>query len=320
MTPPKPPPCWALTTGEAGMRAQAIGLAERIGLDFAEKRVHLGAPWRWLPGNLGRFGALGGERRTLSPPWPRLLISCGRRSAAFSIAIKNASGGKTFTVHIQDPLIAPRHFDVVASLRHDKIAGDNVFATRGALHGLTAQKLAAAGAHFAPLFADLPRPLLAVLIGGNSKAFRLSAQKTVEIAERLKALMNRHGVGVIVTPSRRTGAENEKILRDRLSGTGAVVWDGGGENPYLGMLALADHIVATGDSVSMVSEACATGKPVSIIDLEGGSKRFAAFHRMLREEGITRPFTGELEHWEYAPLDDTTFIADLVRTRMELER
>lgn len=317
MTTANPTSCWAITTGEAGMRSQAVGLAERVGLDFTEKRVRLGAPWRWLPGNIARFGALDQAQGTLVPPWPRLVISCGRRSAAFSIAIKKASGGKTFTVHIQDPLIAPHHFDIVAALRHDNLRGDNVFATRGALHGLTAEKRAAAAERFAPMFAALPRPLVAVLIGGNSKAFRLTAEKTAHIAEQLKTLVTRHGAGLIVTPSRRTGAENERILRERLSGTHAVVWDGQGENPYLGMLALADHIVATGDSVSMVSEACSTGKPVAIIDLDGGSKRFTAFHRMLRDEGITRAFTGTLERWDYTPLDDTTFIADLVRSRLK---
>jgi mitochondrial fission protein ELM1 len=105
-------------------------------------------------------------------------------------------------------------------------------------------------------------------------------------------------------------------LRDKLADVPAVIWDGSGENPYFAYLGLADHIVVTADSVSMVSEACSTGKPVYVVELEGGSQKFRRFHEGLRSDGITREFTGVLANWRYAPLDDTQRAAAEVRRRL----
>ncbi|MBT5646243.1 MAG: hypothetical protein HOJ41_00140, partial [Rhodospirillaceae bacterium] len=93
------------------------------------------------------------------------------------------------------------------------------------------------------------------------------------------------------------------------SDTPCWFWDGSGDNPYFGLLGLADAIVVTADSVSMVSEACATGKPVHVIELDGGSAKFARFHEALRRAGITRPFNGTLESWTYDAPDDTARVA-----------
>src|SRR3546814_9290061 len=80
------------------------------------------------------------------------------------------------------------------------------------------------------------------------------------------------------TPSRRTGRRNEEILRRGRAGLPAEIWDGDGENPYFGILALADHVVVTGDSVNMVSEAASTGKPVHVVHLQGSSAKRSEEH------------------------------------------
>src|SRR6056297_1543837 len=122
------PTVWALTTGEAGMRSQVLGLCDRMGLAFTEKCIGLRAPWRWLPGHLCPcpLRGLAAEGDALAPPWPDLLISCGRRSTAAAIAIRRASGGRTLTVHLQNPRTPPDHFDLVIAHPHDGIAGANV--------------------------------------------------------------------------------------------------------------------------------------------------------------------------------------------------
>jgi hypothetical protein len=105
------------------------------------------------------------------------------------------------------------------------------------------------------------------------------------------------------------------LLEARLKGLNAFIWDGSGENPYFAMLGLADAIVVTADSVNMVSEAAATGKPVHVVPLEGGSKKFARFHRAMEEAGITRPFRGAIEQWTYRPPDDAACAAAVIRDR-----
>lgn len=157
---------------------------------------------------------------------------------------------------------------------------------------------------------------MAVLIGGKSKAYDLTASRMQQLATQLLELATRHGAGLVVTTSRRTGAENEAILQRVLANTDAQIWDGAGENPYFGMLGSADYIVVTEDSASMVSEACFTGKPVYVAKMEGGSKRFEAMHRQFLESGYTRIFEGNLEHWDSQPLDETRRIAAIVRERV----
>ncbi|MFN2349323.1 MAG: mitochondrial fission ELM1 family protein [Thioalkalivibrio sp.] len=311
--------CWTLTTGEAGMTSQAIGLAEAVGLTFEHKTIGLRAPWRWLPGHLcpGVLHGLTPGSDPIEPPWPELLISCGRRSAAVSIAIRRLSGGRTLTVHIQDPQIPARYFDLVVPPRHDGLEGDNVIATRGALHRVTPEKLAEAAQAQSQRFAHLPRPLVAVLVGGSNRTCRLTPQVSTSIGKQLAALASNHGASIALTPSRRTGADNVEALREALQGVPHFIWDGQGENPYFALLGLADHIVVTGDSVSMLSEAASTGKPVFVADLEGYSKRLLVFHHELRREGVTRPFPGPLERWDYEPVNDTARVAECVRELLE---
>ncbi|WP_449232190.1 mitochondrial fission ELM1 family protein [Azospirillum doebereinerae] len=314
--------CWVVSDGKPGMESQCIGLAEALGLTPVVKRVSLRSPWRQLSPYLrvGNRFAAGPKGDPIEPPWPDLLIASGRQSIAPSLTARRLSRGRTFTVQIQDPQIAPRHFDLVVVPRHDKLRGDNVLVTRGALHRVTPSILAEAAARFAPRLAYLPHPRIAVLIGGNNGVYSLTPAITGEVAEKLANLTRTHGAGLMVTPSRRTGADNEAILRARLSGLPAEVWDGTGENPYFGYLGLADVVVVTCDSVSMTSEACSTGKPVYVIELEGGSPKFRAFHDGLYKDGITRPFDGTLDRWDHPLLEDTRGVADELRHRLAVHR
>ena len=309
--------CWVLSDGKAGNENPCLGLAEAVGIVPSIKRIAIRAPWSWLPPALWfrALSAPGPDGDQLSPPWPELLIACGRLSVAPAMAIGRASGGACFTVQLLDPRVPVERFDLVAAPRHDGLSGANVIPTLGALHRVTRERLAAAATQFAATVEHLPHPRIAVLIGGASKRHRLTAETAATLSDRLKAL----GAGLMVTTSRRTGEANERLLRDRLDGAATVFWDGAGEDPYFGYLALADAILVTGDSVAMVSEACATGKPVHIYDLPGGSAKFDRFHRDMREAGCTRPFQGAIEDWTYSPPDETKRVADEIRRRMAIE-
>jgi len=304
------------------MENQCLGLAEALGLTPVVKRVRLRSPWRQLSPYLrwGNRFAASPQGDPIRPPWPDLLIGSGRQSIAPSLAARKLSRGRTFTVQIQDPQISPRNFDLVVVPRHDRLRGSNVLVTRGALHRVTPKILAEAGERFAAKLSHLPHPRIAVLIGGNNGVYALTPTIMGDVADKLAALARTHGAGLMVTPSRRTGADNEAILRARLSGLSAEVWDGTGENPYFAYLSLADAVVVTCDSVSMTSEACFTGKPVYVIDLDGGSPKFRAFHEGLAKDGITRPFTGDLDRWTYPTFDDTGDVAAEVRHRLLAHR
>lgn len=311
--------CWVITEGIAGTENQCIGVAEALGVTPVIKRVKLRAPWKQLSPWLccGHEHALAPDSDRVDPPYPDLVLASGRKSIGIARMIREKSNGKTFVVQIQDPRINPGHFDLVVVPQHDPTRGENVIVTKAGLHKVTSAMLEAGRKKWAKTFADIPKPRVAVLIGGTSKAHTMTRENAKSLAQQLLHLAERPDTGLMVTASRRTGPENEKILRDTLKGDGIVFWDGEGENPYFGFMGLADYIIVTEDSVSMTSEALSTGKPVFIAALEGGAKRLDTFHKMLQEQGYTRPFTGLLEEWSYTPPDDTRRVAEEIRQRMK---
>jgi hypothetical protein len=313
--------CWVITDGKAGMESQCLGLARALGVEPTVKRVTLRPFWKAVTPyvRVALQHAAGPPGDPIEPPWPDLVIATGRQSVASALAVKRATRGRAFLVQIQNPRIAPRHFDLVVTPEHDRLAGANVLTTVGALHGVDRARLDAAAAELAPRLADLPRPRVAVLIGGTNDVFRMTPTIMGDLAEQLAALAA-GGAGLMVTPSRRTGADNLKILQARLAGLPAEIWDGSGANPYFGYLGLADHVVVTEDSVNMVSEAAATGVPVHVVALDGGSPKFDRFHQAMRRAGVTRPFEGRLDSWTYDPPDDTGRAAAEVRRRLAAHR
>ena len=299
------PLAWVLHDGKAGMASQALGLAEATGFPFVEKPLAIRPLWRSLPPRLWPLPILAaGGDPGLAPPWPDVVIACGRNAAMPALAIRRKSGGRTVAAQIQDPGVGHDTFDLLVVPAHDRLRGPRVFVTTGAVHRVTPARLGAAKRQF-PALAALPRPILAVLIGGSNRAYRLTLARLGEIADSIAHVLRTSGGAALITPSRRTGAMGAALLRERLAGLPAEIWDGQGDNPYFAYLAHADAILVTADSVSMISEAAATGKPVHTLDLPGGSAKFARFHEGVRAAGITRPFRGALESWSYAVPGDT---------------
>ncbi len=316
--PAKDPVCWVVTDGKIGMEVQCVGLAAALGFTPVVKRIQVRRPWRWLPPLWipDPIGSLGPKKDRLAPPWPEVLIASGRQSVAVSVWIRRAAAGRTFTVQIQNPAVDPALFDVIVAPRHDRLSAPNVIETTGGLNQITPARLAEAAERFAPLWRDLPKPLIAVALGGSNKVYRLTDRIAADLGAKLAEMARSSGGGVLVTPSRRTPPKALASIRRALDGLPAIIWDGSGPNPYFGYLAAADAIVVTADSVNMVSEAATTGKPVYVVELAGGSRKFWAFHENLRRAGITRPFEGRLENWRYQPLRDTEQAAQAIRRRL----
>ncbi|HEY3848389.1 MAG TPA: mitochondrial fission ELM1 family protein [Acetobacteraceae bacterium] len=298
----------------AGLHAQAIGLAEAARLPHELRILAPRPPWKWVAAKLWPR-PLAAVADSLRAPLPGLIIACGGMGAAVAAALRQ---GTRAVVQVQHPRLDPRRFDLIVVNRHDELTGPNVVVTRTALHRATPQRLAAAATAWRGRLAHLPRPLVAVLIGGSNGRFRLDAAVAAQLAGSLAGMLQRDRVGLAVTPSRRTDPAAVRVLRQTLEPLGAYIWDGAGENPYFGMLGLADAIVVTQDSVSMISEAAATAAPVLIAPLPGRSRRQALFLDVLRAEDRVRWFEGRFATWKVAPLDDTPAAAAELRRRLGL--
>jgi uncharacterized protein len=313
-------PCWVVTDGTAGMENQALGLAERLGLPVTIKRVGLRWPWNILASHLpvSPFGLVSPDSDRLVSPWPDLAIGCGRQSIPFMRAIRKASHGRTITVQCQHPRVEPGQFDLVIPPEHDGLKGANVLPLLGSPNRVSPAALECAHAHFAQQLAKLRSPRIGVLLGGKNKSYRFGRAEAEALARSLSELAKNSGL--MITASRRTGDENVAIIRRALAGSDAFVWNGEGENPYLGILAWADAFIVTADSVNMACEAAATGKPVHIFALPGGSAKFRQFHEAFAKRGISRPFSGRIEHWTYPKLDETGRAAAAILKLLDLSR
>jgi mitochondrial fission protein ELM1 len=310
--------CWVVTDGRAGIEAQALGLAEAIALltplSISRKRIKMRAPWGMLPRALpgDAFAKLDAGSDALAAPFPDLWIGCGRLSVPLTLQVKQMNAA-TFTVQVQDPRAPSALFDLVIPPQHDGLAGDNVFPIIGAPIRLPANPSVVREGNGSQH--------VVVLIGGPNRAFKLTRDDADTIAAKLKALAD-DGAMLAVTTSRRTPPDVAERFFDRLHDVAGVFWRAGvdddARNPYPAMLAKADAILVTEDSVNMATEAAATGKPVHILSLRrkpfASAAKFDAFHDALRRHGAARLFTGGLEKWTYPPLDETArAAAEIIR-------
>ncbi len=317
----KKPLCWTITGEFPGMKSQVLGLAEAIGFPTIHKTCNRRWPWGWLGASWGDpLKQLTSSSDSLTPPWPDIVISCGRRSAPLALAIKERTQGKTFCLHIQDPILRRSAFDLIAAPEHDNITGPNVIATKGALHKVTNDKINEGMKAYGSLFKDLPRPYNAVLLGGSTNKYNMTREAADELIASILRIRDITKGSVLVTPSFRTPFQD--ILRNALKSEPHIFFaEIEKVNPYLAMLGLADTLFVTGDSVNMVCEACFTGKPVYILPLLGHQRgKSLHFIQELMNENIVRMFNNKVETWKYVPFNDTEKIAAIVRQKFEDKR
>ncbi|KAK6152282.1 hypothetical protein DH2020_014917 [Rehmannia glutinosa] len=262
---------------------------------------------------------------------PILVVASGRDTIAVASSTKKLVPENVFLVQIQHPRSRLHRFDLVVTPCHDyypltpeaqkqiplvlrrwvtprKPPDKHVVLTVGALHQADSAALRNATSAWHDEMALLPKPLLVVSIGGPTRHCRYGADLAMQLTASLKSVLSTCG-SLRISFSRRTPKIVTDILMTELSNHPKVyIWDGEDPNPHMGHLAWADAFVITADSVSMLSEACSTGKPVYVIGAERCTWKFAHFLKSLQCRGAVRPFTGEeniSENWHYSPLCDT---------------
>lgn len=260
------PRIWVLIGPRTGDNNQALALAEALGLPFETRTLSynsLQALSVWLPGTTLTLDRR--SRNKLQPPWPDLVIAIGRRSVPVARWIKRQNIGRTKLVRIGHPRIDPSLFDLVITTRQYPVPPG---------HNVTLLPLAMSRFSRPPeptqeekdWLGNLPPPRRLLAIGGATKYWSLSADRVAEAATRLQ----QQDGSLIVATSRRTDPQVTNEVRESLLPGSRLVEGSFPRFPVL--LDSADEIFVTGDSVSMLSEAILTGKPVGLVPIQQDEK------------------------------------------------
>src|SRR5215468_5508443 len=303
---------WLITDDKVGMIVQCRGVADALHLDYVHKQVNpeglrrLLSPWLH-PAKSEHFGENGSA---FAPPWPDIAIATGRLSIPYIRALSRSAGAHTFTVVLQNPRTGLRTADMIWVPEHDLLRGPNVITTLTAPHSFSQDRLSELRKILPGDIAVLPRPRVAILLGGPTRSSRYAEADLDRFGRALASVAALHP-SFLITPSRRTPMELTNVADVATRSRPRLLWAGGGENPYRRFLAHADVLIVTADSINMTSEACATGRPVYVFEAKLSNKH-ARFHLALRRYGATRRLPDGLSHleqWTYTPLDAAPQIA-----------
>jgi len=303
------PEIWALLDGVSGHDAQILGVADNFKLPFSKKKIVYNEKAK-RPNFLKLDGLATIDKKKsdlISAPWPDIIISCGRKSASVAKAIKakaKKAGKKTFAAQILWPGLVARGLDFIATPMHDKILwpysrSKKIFRFLGAPSRISKELLLNEYRIWARTIGELPSPRITVLVGGDSKKTEFNEANAKILVEHIVEICSGLKAAVLVTTSRRTKPEVSAFMENELKRrVGRYLhfhdFNKSKANPFYAFLQLADLIIVTGDSVSMASESCATGKPVYIFAPSGNaSEKHAAFHEALYKNNFAQPLNNE---------------------------
>ena len=319
---------WIIIDDKIGNANQAKAVAEAMNLDYKIKTLKYSF-WGCLP-NWLKFDSLLGIDLDLSDdisePYPDLIISCGRKTAAVSSYIKKMDPN-VFIVHLMHPDLPFENFDLVALPQHDlteKYAGtDNICYTIGAPSHLDKKNLEAAGKKLKEDLPSLKAPFVSLIIGGKTKAGNYTLEELETLMEKVSSLTEDIGGSLLISTSRRTQTGIAGLLKKKISSPYFLYdWheQKAENNPYHGFLALSDYIIVTGDSVSTCSEALSTEKPVYVYrknDLL--YKKHIKFLDYLAKLDYTKDLgeTSKLEKWSYIPLQEAERLGKIIKEKID---
>ena len=306
-----------LTQGMHGMISQVEGLAKALDIDFTHQTVELNNFWKMIPPKLTPISQ--SVYKKIDQHDFDLIISCGRKSVIPSIHLKNNSNKKVINIHIQDPKVNFNHFDFIIAPEHDSIKGQNVISTKGAIHYLTEEEIIKNKDYLSSFIKKDHRKICSLILGGPTKYYDYSTKNMKYIFTMLYKLLKKHDFQLVVIPSMRTPENTIHYAKEFFGDNHTVIMDVD-KKAYLSALAIAENIVVTCDSSSMISEAALTGKPIYVASIlpKKNDKRFQKFRNLFRKLNIIKNLGEEIEDWNYEKLDETNRVANIIKQKINL--
>ena len=305
-----------LTEGYHGMISQVEGLAKALQAEFQHKIVRLNWPWNFIPPKLTPISEiiLKDKHYIKENKSFDLVISCGRKSVIPSVIIKKKNAN-IFTIHIQDPKVNYKNFDVIIAPEHDELKGENVISSKGSIHYITQSEIEKAKNYLVNKFHN--ENVVSLILGGPSKYYSFSNEDLTQVFRKIKSNFISQGYKALVIPSMRTPKRIIDLAMKEFVKVGFVV-NTVDKQAYLSALALATNIVVTCDSTSMISEAAASGKPIFVAHMKPkkNNYRFKKFFQLFKEMGITKELGDKVDNWTYNRLNEADRIAILMSKKL----
>jgi hypothetical protein len=304
-----------LTEGFHGMISQVEGLAKALDLDFIHEKIELNNFWKLFPPKITPVKNFVFKNK-LDHEF-NIIISCGRKSVIPSLYLKNKYKSKIINIHIQDPKVPLSNFDFVIVPEHDSLFGENVIASKGAIHYLRSEELSQNEDYLKSRISK-EKKIVALIIGGPNKYYDYNDKIIDEIFSKIENNFIKNNYQAIIIPSMRTPHRIIKKAEDYFD-TNQIIINNVDKKAYLSSLKLADHIVVTCDSTSMISEAAITGKSIYVAQMPSvkNNKRFKNFFVLFKSLGIIKDLENSVEEWNYQKLDETNRISGYIKDKIK---
>jgi len=304
-----------LTEGFHGMISQVEGLAKALELNFTHEKIELNNFWKLFPPKITPVKSFVFKNK-LDHEF-NIVISCGRKSVIPSLYLKNKYKSKIINIHIQDPKVSLSNFDFIIVPEHDSLFGENVVTSKGAIHYLTNDELIENENYLKPRI-DSQKKIISFIIGGPNKYYDYNDKIIDEIFLKIENNFIRNNYQAIIIPSMRTPKNIIEKAQNYFDKNQIIVLDVD-KKAYLSALNLADHIVVTCDSTSMISEAAITGKPIYVAQMPSikSNQRFKEFFNLFESLKIIKNLDSSVESWNYEKLDETNRISGYIKDKIK---
>ena len=303
-----------LTEGMHGMISQVEGLAKALNLEFIHEKIELNNFWKLIPPKITPTKSFV-FKNNIEHEF-NIVISCGRKSVIPSIYLKKKFKEKIINIHIQDPKVSLTNFDFVVAPEHDGLIGKNVIPTKGAIHYLRENELDENISYLKPKIKK--EKIVTLVVGGPNKYYDYKLSLVEEIFSKIKQNFINNDYQLIFIPSMRTPKNVIDQAKNYFDNDQIIVTEID-KKAYLSSLRLADYIVVTCDSTSMISEAAITGKPIYVAQMPHikNNYRFKKFFEMFRKLNITKDLSDNLEVWKYEKLNETDRISGYIKSKLK---
>ena len=303
-----------LTEGMHGMISQVEGLAKGLDIDFIHEKIELNNFWKLFTPKFTPINSFVFKNK-IEKNFD-IIISCGRKSIIPSIYLKKKFKNKVMNIHIQDPKVSLNNFDYIIAPEHDGLIGKNVLVTKGAIHYITEDDLIKNQSYLKPKINK--EKVVTMIVGGPNKYYDFNDNIIENIFLNVQNDFIDKGYQLIFIPSMRTP---KNIIEKAVNffNEKQIIIKNIDKKAYLSSMKLADHIIVTCDSTSMISEAAMTGKPIYVAQMPSIRKndRFQNFYKLFKSLNIIRDLEKTIDNWNYTKLNETDRISKLIKDKFK---